>query len=289
MTAPLRVAAIQLNSGPSVGENLTAIDHWVSVASREGAKFVVLPENFAYFGPETGRCEAAESAEVTSGPIRAAMVRWATQHEIYVLAGGWPERSYDERRPYNAATLVGPTGETLAHYRKIHLFDVTLPNGTAITESDSTTPGASVTVGEVLGIPVGITICYDLRFPELYRALVDQGAQVLCVPSAFTLDTGKDHWVLLNRARAVESQCWLIAANQWGQHGKGRSTFGHSMIIDPWGNVVAQASDRPQVIVADVDLDWLQQIRGKLPSLAHRRLAVRADVEVRMAQARKPQ
>jgi len=272
MASVLRVCAVQLNSGENVSANLEACEEWVGKAKQRGAKFVVLPENFAYFGAEAGKRKIAESREGTPGQIRSTLAHLAVENSVYLLAGGWPERSADEDRPYNAATLFAPSGSIIAHYRKIHLFDVTLPNGVALTESASTAPGTSVTVCDVLGTKVGLSICYDLRFPELYRALVDGGAQLLAVPSAFTLETGKDHWALLNRARAVESQCWVVAANQWGSHGKGRNTYGHSMVVDPWGAIVAEASDRVGIVVADVDLSLSQQIRARLPCLDHRRL-----------------
>jgi predicted amidohydrolase len=273
MSKSLRVAAVQLNSRDDVQSNLRHCEDWVRRARDEGARLVVLPENFAFFGPEEQRRKCAEVVS-SDGPIVGTLRRLASEHGLFVLGGGWPERSDDEARPYNAATLIGPTGDICAHYRKIHLFDVTLPSGATLMESAVTTPGDAVVVADVDGVPVGLTICYDLRFPELYRALVDRGAQVLCVPAAFTAETGKDHWHLLNRARAVESQCWVVSPNQWGQHGRGRQTYGHSIIVDPWGTVVADASDQEGLIVAQLDFAWLDAIRERLPSLKHRRLAL---------------
>ncbi len=168
--------------------------------------------------------------------------------------------------------MIGPDGRRVASYRKIHLFDVELPDGTELRESVATTAGAEPVVVEVDGFKVGLSICYDLRFPELYRALVDRGAEIIVVPAAFTLQTGKDHWHVLLRARAIESQCWLVAAAQWGRHPKGRASYGHSLVADPWGQVVAECSDRVGVIDADVDREYLERVRRTLPSLAHRRL-----------------
>jgi predicted amidohydrolase len=268
------VSAVQLNSGDDVAANLAKCEQWVNRARDAGAKFVLLPENFAFFGPESVKRDCAESLNGAPGPIRDALMRMASDNQVFVLGGGWPEVSASKARPYNSASLYDPSGKLVAHYRKVHLFDVVLPNGVALTESASTMPGDEVVVADVLGACFGLSVCYDLRFAELFRALVDLGAKVLCVPSAFTLETGKDHWHLLNRARAVETQCWVIAANQWGSHGKGRNTYGHSMIIDPWGTIVAEASDREGIVTADIDLDWQEQIRTRLPCLTHRRLGL---------------
>jgi predicted amidohydrolase len=273
MSKLLRVAAIQLNSGDDVSANLHRCEEWARRMRDQGADLVVLPENFAFFGPEEKRRECAESV-TGDGPIWGALRRMATDNGLFVLGGGWPERNPDEQRPYNAATLVGPDGSIVAHYRKIHLFDVTLPSGATLMESSVTTPGEDVVVADIGGVTVGLTICYDLRFPELYRALVERGAKLICVPSAFTAETGKDHWHLLNRARAVESQCWVVSPNQWGQHGRGRQTYGHSMIVDPWGTVVAEASDKETCVMAQLDFELLDAIRSRLPSLKHRRLGL---------------
>jgi predicted amidohydrolase len=183
-----------------------------------------------------------------------------------------PELSGDDKRPYNSCVVFGPDGGLVARYRKIHLFDVELPDGSELRESAAVTEGAEPVVVEIGGFRVGLSICYDLRFPELYRALVDRGAEVLLVPSAFTLQTGKDHWHVLLRARAIESQCWLVAAAQWGRHPKNRASYGHALIVDPWGTIVAECSDRVGLVIADTDRAYLERVRSMLPSLAHRRL-----------------
>jgi deaminated glutathione amidase len=272
MASALRVAAVQLNCGDDLAANLTKCKQWVKRASDAGAKFVVLPENFAVFGPESLKRNSAESLDGPPGPIREALMQMASDNQVFVMGGGWPEVGAVKERPYNSSSLYDPSGQRIAHYRKIHLFDVTVPSGVSYEESASTTPGKEVVVADVLGTRFGLTICYDLRFAELYRLLVVMGAKVLCVPAAFTLETGKDHWHLLLRARAVETQCWVIAANQWGTHGKGRNTYGHSMIVDPWGTIVAEASDREGYIAAEIDLEYQAQIRSKLPCLNHHRL-----------------
>jgi predicted amidohydrolase len=168
--------------------------------------------------------------------------------------------------------VFAPDGRLAAHYNKVHLFDVSLADGTELCESASTTPGTSLSGVRVGGFSVGLSICYDLRFPELYRGLVDAGAEVLLVPAAFTLHTGKDHWEPLLRARAIESQAWVVAAAQFGTHPRGRRCYGHSMIVDPWGAVVAQCPDRTGMALATIDREYLDQVRRSLPSLKHRRL-----------------
>ncbi len=274
MSAPesVRVAAVQLESRDDVPSNLMACEHAITEAAARGAKFVVLPENFAYFGSSTGKRASAEPIGGLPGPIMSSLIRSATSNGVTVLGGGWPESSPDPARPFNSATVITPLGEVAANYRKLHLFDVTLPSGAKVQESVAMTAGVDIVSCTIEGFRVGLSICYDIRFPELYRKLVDRGCEVLCVPSAFTLETGRDHWSLLVRARAVESQCWVIAANQCGSHPTGKTTYGHSMIVDPWGRVLAEAENQPGVIVADLDKRALNVIRASLPSLKHRRL-----------------
>ena len=190
-----------------------------------------------------------------------------------VLAGGWPEQGCEPTRPYNSASVFAPNGQCLANYKKIHLFDVKLPSGECLRESSAMSAGDEIVCCDVLGFRVGLSICYDVRFPELYRKLVDRGSEVICIPSAFTFETGKDHWHLLLRSRAVESLCWVIGANQCGSHPSGKTTFGHSLIIDPWGNICAEAGPGPGVIIADIDRKSIERIRTSLPSLRHRRIA----------------
>ena len=182
-----------------------------------------------------------------------------------------PEKSDDAARPYNTSVLVSPQGAIAAAYRKVHLFDVSLPDGTSLRESAATSAGAEAVTAEVKGVRVGLSICYDLRFPELYRRLVDQGARIVTVPSAFTLTTGKDHWHALLRARAIENQVWVLAAAQHGKHPRGRQTYGKSVIIDPWGEVVAQVSEGEGFAVAKLDFEYQDRVRTSLPSLLHRK------------------
>jgi predicted amidohydrolase len=273
-TETLRVAAVQLQSQDDVRQNLDECRRLVAAARREGAKLVVLPENFAYFGAEDGKRASAERLADPAGPIQAALSEMARGSELFLVAGGFPEVSAEAARPFNSALVFGPTGALVGSYRKIHLFDVALQDGTSLSESSGTTGGAldSLLCFDIGGFRIGVSICYDLRFPELYRALVSQGANVLLVPSAFTLHTGKDHWHPLLRARAIESQAYVIAAAQWGKHPRGRSTYGHSLVVDPWGAVIAEASDQVGFVTATLDLGYLQRVRAAIPCLDHRRM-----------------
>jgi predicted amidohydrolase len=268
----LRVAAVQMSAQDDVGENLAECRRLVGAARSLGATLVVLPENFAYFGPEDGRRELAEPLGDTSRPIQGALSEIARTNAVTLVAGGMPERSHDPARPFNTCVVFDPQGVRVAAYRKIHLFDVDLPDGTKLRESASTAAGEEAVVVAVDGFSIGLSICYDLRFPELYRQLSRKGADIIVVPAAFTLHTGKDHWQVLLRARAIESQTWVVAAAQWGKHPRGRVTYGHSMVIDPWGTIVAEASERSMVIVADADRSYLERVRASLPCLSHQRL-----------------
>jgi predicted amidohydrolase len=269
----LRVAAVQLQSQDNVEQNLDECRRLVSAARRDGAKLVVLPENFAYFGADETKHASAERIGDPRGKIQSALSEMARGAEAFLVAGGFPEASEDRARPFNTALAYGPDGALLGAYRKIHLFDVALQDGTNLSESSGTTPGEvdALVTFDIGRFRVGLSICYDLRFPELYRALVDRGANVLLVPAAFTLHTGKDHWHPLLRARAIESQAFVVAAAQWGKHPRGRSTYGHSLVVDPWGAVIAQASDGVGVVTATLDLSYLEQVRAAVPCLSNRR------------------
>jgi predicted amidohydrolase len=265
-------AAVQMSSQADVGENLDLASELLREAARRGAKIALLPENFAYFGDEGGRRAHAEvlAPDAEPGPIGIRLASVARELGIHLIAGGMPERSDDPDRPFNTCAVFGPDGVLAAKYRKCHLFDVDLVER-PYRESGSTTPGDEVVAATMGGLQVGLSICYDLRFPELYRGLSALGAEVLVVPAAFTVTTGKDHWHVLLRARAIESQSYVVAAAQWGNHPLGRQTYGKSCIIDPWGEIIAQASEGEGVITGIIDRAYLEQVRGSLPSLRHRR------------------
>lgn len=272
MSQTLRVAAVQLNSKEDLSANLENCAQLVAKAADQGANFVALPENFAFMGSEANKRAIAESLDGSSGPIRSALSELASRHRIHILAGGWPLASEDPKRPYNAASVFGPNGAVEATYCKMHLFDVDAPDGVSYRESDGVTPGSDLVCVTIGAFRVGLSICYDLRFPELYRGLVDLGAEVICIPAAFTAATGRSHWEVLCRARAIESQCYVIAPGQSGRHLGNRETFGHSLIVDPWGDVAADAGDGTGLVLADLDKERLTKIRTQLPSLRHRRL-----------------
>lgn len=268
----VRVAALQLSSQDQVAANLATVDALVREARARGAEAVLLPENFAFMGGENGKRQIAERLGDPEAPIQSAVKALARREHVAVIAGGFPERSGDADRPFNTCAWFGADGELIASYRKIHLFDVDLRAHGSLCESATTTPGSEVVVAPFHGFNWGLSICYDLRFPELYRKLVDGGAEVLTVPAAFTLYTGKDHWHVLLRARAIEAQCYVVAAAQWGRHSENRATFGHALIVDPWGAVIAEASDRIGFAIADIEHSFLNEVRARVPSLEHRRL-----------------
>ncbi len=269
----LEVAAIQMASQDDADANLERVRSRVLEAARRGARLVLLPENFAFMGLDDGRRALTEKLDPPDGRLARALSMTASDAGVWLIAGGLPEESGDPRRPYNTCAVFAPDGSLAARYRKIHLFDVDLPDGTRQRESSSSTAGSETVVVEVEGFGVGLSICYDLRFPELYRRLVDQGARILVVPAAFALLTGKDHWHVLLRARAIESQCYVIAAGQWGKHpGPNRATYGKSLIVDPWGEVIAQCSEGEGLCCATVQGATLERIRGSLPCLQHRKL-----------------
>jgi deaminated glutathione amidase len=268
----LRVAAVQMNSQDDVAQNLAVVERRVAEAKEQGASLVLLPENFAFMGgTDEQRRDVAERLD-GDGPIVSTLRRLAREHQLTLIGGGMPERTDDPQRPHNCSVVVDERGGLTARYRKIHLFDVEVGDGQTYRESAAVTPGEGAVAFEAGSFKIGMSICYDLRFPELYRRLVDLGADVLTVPAAFTLLTGKDHWHVLLRARAIESQCYVIAAAQWGKHPRGRMTYGKSLVVDPWGDVIAQAPEGEGLVVATLDRERLGRVRASLPSLRHRRM-----------------
>ncbi len=260
-----------MTSTADVDANMRAVRGLVQEATARGAELVVVPECFAYLGPEAGKLEVAESLS-DGGPILDTCRSVAMDAGVDVVYGGFWEKSDVEGKVHNACVYMRADGSVGAVYRKIHLFDVDLPDGTKLLESETVDPGTEIVVADAPFGTLGLSVCYDLRFPELYRRLVDEGAIALAVPSAFTLTTGKDHWHVLLRARAIEQQSYVLAAAQTGHHYGKRRSYGHALIVDPWGTVIAQCGEGAGVAVGPIDPDAVARIRRSLPSLAHRRL-----------------
>lgn len=265
---PFTAAAIQMRSVPDIDQNLSAANELVEAAARAGAAFVCLPEAFVYMGPEAELARVKRDV-AAAGPefLKAAAARLGV-----TLCGGVYEPAPDGRL-YNTCVAYGPDGAELGRYRKIHLFDVAIPDGLQYRESQNVAPGESIGLFETAQCGrVGMSVCYDLRFPELYRKLAAAGAGVLLVPSAFTEFTGRAHWRLLLQARAVENTCYVIAAAQCGNHYGQRRSYGHALIVDPWGEILADAGEEPGFALAEIDPARLLQIRREMPSLENRRL-----------------
>ena len=269
--AKILAAVVQMTSTADAERNLATAERLVGEAAARGAGFVGLPENFAFLR-STG--DPAPEAQAVDGPWVRRMADVARRHRITLLLGSVPEKSAEAGKVYNTSVLLGPDGAVLAAYRKIHLFDIDLPGLEHLKESREVAPGQDLVVAEAPFGPLGMTICYDVRFPELYRALTHRGARVLAVPAAFTDRTGKDHWEVLLRARAIENLAYVLAPAQVGVHGKGRASHGHAMIVDPWGAVVAQAADGEGLALAELDFDRQDRLRRELPALGHIRLPI---------------
>ena len=265
----MRVAAVQLNSTPDREANLARARDLVASAARREAQLVALPEHFACYGPEE---VVAAAAQPLDGSLVTEFRELAQKLGINLLLGSFPEQDGAGERPFNTSLLIGPQGQILARYRKMHLFDVALPGAPAHRESGFTQPGTEVVTAPLPGTPfvAGLAVCYDLRFPELFRAQVSRGANLIFLPAAFTYTTGRDHWEVLLKARAIENLSYVVAPAQWGQHAPGRRSYGRSLIIDPWGLVLAQAPDGDGVIYARLDFERLYRLRRELPCLEHR-------------------
>jgi predicted amidohydrolase len=272
--ARLLAACVQLTSRNDVQQNLDTCARLLHTARERGAELAVLPENFAFIGAgERDKLAVAEKIdEARPGPILSALIDSARATGLWIVGGGMPEQTGRDGFVHNTCVVVSPEGKLVGRYRKIHLFDVDIPGGAQFKESGSVEPGADVVVVDTPWMRLGLSICYDVRFPELYRRLVDGGARAVVVPAAFTLHTGKDHWHALLRARAIENQVWVLAPGQCGRPFENRACYGHSAIVDPWGAVLADAGDREAVVVADLDLDYQDKVRRELPCLSHRRL-----------------
>ena len=267
-----RIACVQMASGADVAANLAAAGAALEQARARGAAVAVLPENFAFMGAHE-RDKLAVGEEVGSGPIQDFLAGASRRLGLWIVAGTIPLKTREPDRVAAACLAISAEGECVARYDKIHLFDVDVPGGQSYRESASIAPGAlDCVVVETPAGRIGLSVCYDLRFPELFRGLVAAGAEILAVPSAFTARTGEAHWETLLRARAIENQCYVAAPGQVGTHPGGRTTWGHSVVVDPWGRILEQCADGAGVIVADVPREPLLQLRRSFPALSHRRI-----------------
>jgi deaminated glutathione amidase len=266
----LRVGLCQINSQADKERNISRAEELIDQAASRGARLITLPEYVDYLGPSEGKQAIAETIP---GPTTERFAAKARLHDAYILGGSIVELSDVEGKFHNTSTLFDPSGEMVAVYRKIHLFDIDITGNVSANESAKILPGQDVVTAEVDGHTVGLTICYDLRFPELYRMLALDGAEIMFVPAAFTEFTGKDHWHTLLKARAVENQCFVVAPAQFGPHEPNSKCYGHSLAVDPWGTFLVDAPNKEGVVVADLDFDYLKKIRTEVPSLANRRPA----------------
>jgi predicted amidohydrolase len=277
MTSPTRVALVQLCATTDVNRNLATSERLIREAAGGGAAVVLLPEAYAYIGAHAGKLEILEPVcdrQPGSSPILERFCALAAELGTEIVLGGHHERAdrglAEPDRCYNTAVHIGSDGAVRAAYRKIHLFDVKLDDGTELNESARTLPGRDVVVTRTAFGTLGLTVCYDIRFAYLYQALVDRGAVAVCVPSAFTATTGAAHWHTLLRARAIECQCYVLAPAQHGRHNANRRSYGHSLVVDPWGEVVAELDAGDGVLFADLDPGRVADVRRQLPSLEHR-------------------
>jgi len=270
----MKIAAVQMVSGTSLEANLDSARRLIAQAAAEGARLVALPEYFCFMGrADTDKLAIAEAPG--AGPIQAMLAEAAARHGVWVVGGTLPLASPDPQRVLNSCGVYAPDGALAARYDKIHLFRFERESGGAresYDEGRAILAGSAPVACAAEGLRVGLSVCYDLRFPELYRALMAPPCDLLCVPSAFTYTTGQAHWELLLRARAVENQCYVLAPAQGGRHENGRRTWGHSMIVDPWGEVLALRPEGEGVVLAELDAARIAEVRSQLPALTHRRL-----------------
>lgn len=266
----MRIGLAQMNSQPDKTENLAVAERLIDTLAEKGARLIMLPEYFNYLGPE--KQWKKKSEELHNSMSLAKLEKKAIEHNIYIHCGSIMEKNGNDI--HNTAIVFNPKGEIAAKYRKIHLFDVEVPGGRKYFESEMIKAGDKIVTFAIDDITFGMATCYDLRFPEMFRALSAGGAQVMLVPAAFTMMTGKDHWELLLRARAVENLCYVAAVDQYGSSQPNHVSFGRSMVVDPWGVIVSQASDGVAAIIADIDIERLMEIRKTFPALDH----IRKDV-----------
>lgn len=266
-----RVALAQMASTGVLEDNLKQAEHAIKMAKKDKAEMVVLPENWLTLGLQEQA--ALNIKEVFGeGPIQQQLSVWAKDYRIWIVAGTLPLSIPDSNKVTASCLVYDDLGDVKARYDKIHLFDVCVNEKESYQESERIEGGQTITVFDSPIGRVGLSICYDLRFPELFRALLEQGSEVLMVPSAFTVPTGKLHWEILNRVRAVENLCYVVAVNQVGKRPNGLGTYGHSMVVDPWGEIIGELQDKPGLLFAEINLNYLHQIRERFPAIQHRKL-----------------
>jgi len=261
------IAVLQMNSGEDKAANIETALRLIDEAAATGARMVVLPEIWTYLGDEEGN---RANAEFIPGPVTDALAQKARQHGIYVHGGSILEKRDGEPKLFNTAVVFDPTGQIVAKYSKMHMFDVVLDGVASYRESNTVQRGEEIVTFDMDGTTVGLAICYDLRFPELFRILRLRGAEVIVLPAAFTMTTGKDHWEVLLRARAIENQVYMVSCGQFGPDSSGKWCYGRSLVADPWGTVIATAPDRECVLRATIDPEYLQKIRRQVPSVENR-------------------
>jgi len=284
-TSPrVKIACVQMNAGPDVGPNLDAAEALIRKAAAEGAGFVMTPENTSIIEPNRAK-NYEKSFTEDSHPGLPRFSTLARHLKIWLLVGSMPIRA-DGERLANRSFLIDDRGQIAARYDKIHLFDVDLPNGEKYRESERVRPGAQAVVTPTPWGPLGMTVCYDLRFPHLYRDLAKAGATMISIPAAFTVPTGQAHWHVLLRARAIETGAYVFAPAQCGEHAGGRRTYGHSLIVAPWGEIVAEAGDEPGIVAAEIDFTAVEKARAQVPSLKHDRDYARPELKNPLAHLR---
>ena len=275
----MKVSLIQMNSISDKAANVASARALIERAiAEEAPDWILLPEQFDWAGGSRAH-KLANAETMPGGPAYAMASDMARRHGVFIHAGSIMERIEDGGRIHNTSVVFNRQGEEIARYRKIHLFDVTTPDGASYQESATVKPGDSVVTYDCEGVTIGCSICYDLRFPDLFQALAEKGAQIIALPAAFTLQTGKDHWEVLLRARAIETQTYVCASAQTGSFTSGneqRSTYGHSLVADPWGHVVAKASDGIGIVSTRIDLAQVARVRGQIPVAQHKVRSLRA-------------
>lgn len=269
MQSDIQAAAIQFNANGTREQNVTRAVDMVAQAAANGAQLIVLPELFNGYGDLT---QVVQQAEAIPGPTSERLRQCARQHGVWLAAGSICEKTDDPQRGFNTSLFFAPDGSQLAQYRKLHLFEANVPGNASVCEAEHMRKGDEIVGFETPMAKFGLAICYDLRFPELFRELSRRGMEVLLFPSAFTYATGKDHWHILLRARAIENQCFIVAANQCGRHTERLASYGHSLILDPWGRVLAEAGEEETIVYARLDALRLRSVREVLPALKNRRL-----------------